>query len=112
MRICIVAEGCYPYTVGGISRWADGLIRSFPDQEFVLLTIVANRDLRGKFMYELPENVAEVYELYLDDLDWCRQRKRKKRMSRKEYQSLRSLMIGGKIEWESLIDFFQKKSGL
>lgn len=109
MRICIVAEGCYPYTVGGMSSWADSLIRSFPDQEFVILTIVANRDLRGKFMYELPENVVEVYELYLDDLDWCRQRKRKKSMNRKEYQALRSLMMGGKIEWESLIDFSQKK---
>ena len=77
MRICIVAEGCYPYTVGGMSSWAHGLIRSFPNQEFVILAIIANRELRGKFVYEMPENVVEVHELYLDDLDWCRSRKRK-----------------------------------
>lgn len=92
-----------------MSSWANGLIQSFPHQEFIILTIVANRELRGKFVYELPENVVEVHELYLDDLDWCRQRKRKKRMGRKEYQALRSLMIGDQIEWEALIDFFQKK---
>ncbi|MDE7008159.1 MAG: DUF3492 domain-containing protein, partial [Lachnospiraceae bacterium] len=24
MRICLVVEGCYPYTVGGMSSWAHG----------------------------------------------------------------------------------------
>lgn len=109
MRICIIAEGCYPYTVGGMSSWAHGLIRSFPKQEFVILTIVANRDLRGKFVYELPDNVVEVHELYLEDLDWCRHSKRKEHMNKKEYQALRSLMLGRRVEWEALIDFFQKK---
>lgn len=109
MRICIVAEGCYPYTVGGMSSWAHGLISSFPNQEFVILTIVANRDMRGKFVYELPENVIEVHELYLDDLDWVKRRGPKKRMSRREYEALRSLMLGKQVDWEALIDFFQKK---
>ncbi len=108
MRICIVAEGCYPYTVGGMSSWAHGLIRSFPRQEFVILAIVANRELRGKFVYELPENVVEVHELYLEDLDWGRH-KRKNRMNKKEYQALRSLLLGKQVEWEALIDYFQKK---
>lgn len=111
MRICIVAEGCYPYTVGGMSSWAHSLIRSFPKQEFVILAIVANRELRGKFVYELPENVVEVHELYLDDLDWCR-RRRKSRMNKKEYQALRSLLLGKQVEWEALIDYFQKKRSL
>ena len=35
MRICIVAEGSYPYTMGGVSSWADDLICSFPEHEFV-----------------------------------------------------------------------------
>ncbi len=109
MRICIVAEGCYPYTVGGMSSWAHGLIRSFPGQEFIILAVVSNRDLRGKFVYELPENVVEVQELYLDDVDWCKRRGRRSRMNRKEYQALRSLLLGKQVEWEVLIDFFQKK---
>ena len=65
MKVCIVAEGCYPYVVGGVSGWINSMIKSFPNIEFILLTIVANRSVRGKFVYELPENLTQVYELYL-----------------------------------------------
>lgn len=109
MRICIVAEGCYPYVVGGVSAWIHGLIHTFPKQEFVILAIVADRSLRGKYVYELPPNVKEVHEVYLNDEDWCKKRMRKLRMNKKEYQALRSLLLGQKIEWEVLFDFF--KSG-
>ena len=70
MRICFIAEGCYPYVVGGVSSWVHSMIKNFPNQEFILLTIVANREASGKFAYELPENVTEVYEVYLEDVDW------------------------------------------
>ena len=73
MKVCIVAEGCYPYVVGGVSSWINSMITAFPDIEFVVLAIVANRSYRGKFVYELPENVSEVYELYLEDYDWVEQ---------------------------------------
>ena len=63
MKVCIVAEGCYPYVVGGVSGWINSMIKSFPNIEFILLTIVANRSVRGKFVYELPENLTQVYEL-------------------------------------------------
>lgn len=109
MRICIVAEGCYPYVVGGVSSWIHSLIRSFPNQEFVILAIVADRSMRGKYVYELPSNVTEVHEIYLNDSDWGKRRMRKHRMNKKEYHALRSLLLGQKIEWETLFDFFQKK---
>ena len=66
MKICIIAEGCYPYMIGGVSQWIHGLIHSYPKQEFIILTIVADRSLRGKYVYELPENVSGIYELYLN----------------------------------------------
>ena len=43
MKVCIVAEGCYPYVVGGVSGWINSMIQSFPNVEFILLTIVADR---------------------------------------------------------------------
>ena len=55
MRICIIAEGCYPYTVGGVSGWVHNLIQSFPEQEFVILSVISDRSLRGKYIYELPD---------------------------------------------------------
>lgn len=82
MRICMVVEGCYPYVVGGVSSWVHSLIQLFPEHEFVILTIVANRSMRGKFVYRLPENVTEVHELYLNDDEWDKKRRRR-RMDRK-----------------------------
>lgn len=107
MRICIVVEGCYPYVVGGVSSWVHNLIQAFSDQEFVILSIVANRSLRGKFVYELPENVVEVRELYLEDAQWGKKR-RYKRMNRKEYQTLRSLILNQQTDWETLFRWFQQ----
>ena len=80
MKVCLVAEGCYPYVVGGVSGWINSLIKSFPNIEFILLAIVANRSQRGKFVYELPENLTQVYELYLDDCEWDEGRKMRKRL--------------------------------
>ena len=75
MRICIVAEGCYPYVVGGVSSWVNSMIKTFPDYQYTVLSIVANRSFRGKFVYDLPENVVEVHELYLEDYDFRRTKK-------------------------------------
>ncbi len=111
MRICIIAEGCYPYVVGGVSEWIHSLICSCPEQEFIIQTIVADRSLRGKYAYELPENVREVHELYLNDSDWSKRRSRKRaKMNREEHQALVSLMFGEQVKWEALFDYFQKKS--
>ena len=49
MRICLIAEGCYPYVVGGVSSWLHSMIQTFPNQEFIILSIIANRSLSGKF---------------------------------------------------------------
>ncbi|MFQ9395851.1 MAG: DUF3492 domain-containing protein [Lachnospiraceae bacterium] len=75
MKVCIVAEGCYPYVVGGVSGWINSMIQSFPNVEFILLTIVADRSFRGKFVYGLPENLTQVYEIYLDDFEWVEGKK-------------------------------------
>lgn len=112
MKICIVAEGCYPYVVGGVSGWINSMIKLYPNVEFSILAIVANRSVSGKFLYELPENVTEVYEVYLEDHDWSDvpESIRYKKLEHKEYQALRSLIFSSKIDWPVLFDLFQKDS--
>ena len=111
MRVCIVAEGCYPYVVGGVSGWIHSMIQSFPNLEFVLLTIVANRSMRGKFVYELPENVTEVYELYLDDWDWEDGRKTRRgfRLTEKEFKQMQFMVLNQKTDWDVIFDLFHNK---
>lgn len=109
MRVCMIAEGCYPYVTGGMSSWMHGFIQSFPKVEFILLTIVSNRELSGKFVYQLPENVLEVHELYLQDVDWDGNRKgwRERRLNKREYAALRGLVMGQRVDWDTLFDLFQ-----
>lgn len=110
MKVCIVAEGCYPYTVGGVSSWIDSMIKSFPNLEFVILAIVSNRSQSGKFVYKLPENVSEVYEVYLEDVDWDREKKQKKvSLNAKEYEALCSLLLDRNVDWDVLFELFQHK---
>jgi glycosyltransferase involved in cell wall biosynthesis len=97
--------------VGGVSSWIHNLIKAFPNLEFVILSIVANRDYRGKFVYELPENVTEVHELYLQDYDWSTKRRhnRKASLKKKEYEALRSLVLNREVQWNTLFTMFQNK---
>jgi len=109
VKVCIVVEGCYPYVTGGVSSWVHGLIQSFPKLEFIILAIISNRSLSGKFTYELPENVSEVHELYLEDADWNRKGRRRCRLSKAEYQAFRSLVRNRRVEWETVFRMFQEK---
>ena len=110
MRVCFIAEGCYPYTVGGVSSWIHSMIHLFPNIEFVLTTVVSNRSQRGKFVYELPENLTEVHEVYLQDFDWdhSRKRGRRVRLSKTQYRAMRSIILNQEANWEPLFELFQK----
>lgn len=112
MKICIVAEGCYPYVVGGVSGWIHSMIKAFPEHDFIVLGIIANRKQSGKFEYTLPDNVCAVYEAYLDDLDWGASRKegRRTKLKRNEYRALRSLIMNRRVEWDAIFDLFQKNT--
>lgn len=112
MKVCILAEGCYPYVVGGVSSWVHSLINSFSNLEVILLTVVANREQRGRFAYELPENVTEVYEVYLEDKEWLGSRGAGKSisLSRKERAALRALILDEQTDyWPTLFKLFEKR---
>lgn len=62
--VCLILEGSYPYARGGVSIWADSLIRSLPDMTFHLWCLVARRRDITPF-YELPGNVIGVTDVVL-----------------------------------------------
>ena len=106
MRVCIITEGSYPYVVGGVSSWIHNLIKAFSDVEFVLWEIVSDRHQEREFMYELPENLTEIYEVYLQDDDWDinGSKEEHKRLKKNEYEVLKSLMIGVETDWHGLFE--------
>lgn len=104
----MVAEGCYPYVVGGVSGWINSMIQSFPNIEFILVAIVSDRSVSGKFAYDLPENLTEVHEVYLEDVDWgvSRKKTRRRKLKKKQYHALRSLMLNRKVAWNTIFELF------
>ncbi len=111
MKVCIVAEGCYPYVVGGVSSWINSMIRTFSNLEFVVLAIISDRSQSGRFVYELPENVTEVHEVYLQDFDWqhTKKRGRRTRLTKLQYRALQSLVLNSRIDWDTLFELFHQE---
>jgi glycosyltransferase involved in cell wall biosynthesis len=112
MRICVIAEGCYPYVVGGVSGWIDNLIRSFPNIEFVLLTVITDRSISGKFKFNIPDNVSEIHEVYLNDIDWTNRKesRRHHKLNRRYYNALCNLILNENVDWPAIIDMLQNRN--
>lgn len=107
MKICVVAEGCYPYVVGGVSGWINSMIKAFPEVEFIVLSIISDRSQSGKFQYQLPDNVSAVYEAYLNDIDFIGKKKRKNiRLNKEQYRAIRSIILNYKTDWDVVFDLF------
>lgn len=65
-HVCMVIEGAYPFITGGVSAWCHQLISEMPDVDFTLLVILP-ASYRGKdYKYQLPKNVVDVNEVWLD----------------------------------------------
>ena len=67
MKICLILlKGPYPYVHGGALTWMHQYITEMKEHEFVLWVVGQRMKQRGEFVYELPENVVEVHEVFLD----------------------------------------------
>ena len=110
VKICLILEGCYPYVFGGVSTWMHQYINKMKEHEFVLWVIGAKAENRGKFVYEFPENVTEVHEVFLDDALRMKDAGRLRHLfSDEETQSLRELMLCGRPDWEVLFRLYHDK---
>ena len=122
MRICLIAEGSYPYVTGGVSNWIHALVTGMPEHEFVLHTIGASEKQRGQFRYELPANLTVVHETFLDAGFPIRRRGRRFRLTEREKAALAGHLGGGKtgpdraeegtvppgaLDWGTLFDLFR-----
>lgn len=108
MRVCMIMEGCYPYVYGGVSSWTHQYIQAMPDVEFVLWCIGAKSEDRGKFKFQLPENVVEVREVFLDDAFKIKGKKNERiQISKQQMNEMQKLFTGEHLEWSVLFEMFQ-----
>jgi len=62
--VCLILEGSYPYTKGGVSEWTHQLVTGLPDLTFHLWCIIPPR-ADEKPLYELPRNVVGWSNVHL-----------------------------------------------
>lgn len=109
MRVCMILEGCYPYVFGGVSSWTHQYIQAMPDIEFVLWCIGAKAEDKGKFKFEIPKNVVEVKEVFLDDALRIKMDKRERKKLSISYEvkeELKKLFVCEKLNWDILFEKF------
>lgn len=110
MRICLIAEGSYPYVVGGVSSWVQTLIKSMPEHEFIIYAIGADEKEKGNFKYDLPDNLTEVREIFLNPNHSSPVKKRKSyKLNPAEKQAIKSLLVNGDGGWEELFSLFKRR---
>lgn len=109
MKICIIVEGAYPYSTGGVSSWLQRMMMEFKDIEFVIQTLVIDRKQKNKIRYKIPSNVSEIHEVYLFDDDYGVKNKKIK-LNQVECDAFKSLFYGMDIDWEFIFEFFQRKN--
>ncbi|WP_273449641.1 GT4 family glycosyltransferase PelF [Streptococcus ferus] len=110
MRICMVFEGSYPYVHGGVSTWAHQYITELKEHEFVIWAIGAKKEEQGQFVYELPDNVLEIHEVFLDDLDMPNIKDGgSSDLTDAELETLKKLVACERPDWSLLFDLFQSK---
>ncbi|WFA10151.1 GT4 family glycosyltransferase PelF [Tissierella sp. Yu-01] len=115
MKVCIVAEGSYPYIAGGVSSWLHQLISNFKEHDFILITLMPDNKRKGKFVYDLPDNIVGIRELSLSNMLNSKGKWNKKiALTESDYIQLKNLLSFKKVEWDKLFNTFQeiKKSKL
>jgi polysaccharide biosynthesis protein PelF len=110
LKICLLLEGSYPHVTGGVSTWAQMLIKNMPEYEFIIYSIGAEEKYRGAYKYKLPDNVVTVQEVFLDEMLKEKGRYGKRyRLSKDEIKNLKFLITGEKVTWGPIFRLMAEK---
>lgn len=105
----MILEGSYPYINGGVSSWMHNYIKASPDIEYVLWVIGAHEKDKGRFKYELADNVLEVHEVFLDSAIKMAPAGKKVRLTVEEKEAVSALIDCARPDWGVLVSMFQDK---
>jgi glycosyltransferase involved in cell wall biosynthesis len=62
VRVCMILEGTYPYSIGGVSSWVQEIISGMPEIEFSVVHLYFEKE-PSRIKFALPKNLKEVIKL-------------------------------------------------
>jgi glycosyltransferase involved in cell wall biosynthesis len=65
--VCLLLEGTYPFVKGGVSSWVHQLVLKLPHLNFTIFHVSPKRGFYPGPVYEMPENVVGLEQIYLHD---------------------------------------------
>lgn len=108
MKICLIAEGSYPYVTGGVSSWINHLMTNLPEHEFIVLAINPESCRGSPAKYKYPVNLTQVIDVFIDDFSDAQANARHVlKASPGEREQVRQLMAGEVKDWPELFQVFQ-----
>lgn len=111
MRICILTEGSYPYVLGGVSSWIHTMILNCPQHEFIVYVVYPESSKKGQYKYDIPSNVVEIVEVFLDEIDLSEGKSGKKyRFKDSHKKAIQNLLEGNEVDWKEIFEFFKEKN--
>jgi polysaccharide biosynthesis protein PelF len=108
MKICMILEGSYPFVRGGVSKWVQDMILSQPENEFVIWAVGDKEEKRGKYLVDIPSNVIEIHEAFLDTALTQRVKKNTNvKLNPIQYQAVSQLVRCENPDIKVLLDTFE-----
>lgn len=111
MKICMIAEGCYPYVVGGVSSWIQMMMTGLESYDFEIYTIAAEVSQKGQFKYEFPVNMKAIHENFLlEGIVPNKKGKKKKRIPVEQAECLARLVTSAdSIPWKRIYEIIHSE---
>lgn len=109
MKVCLIAEGSYPYTFGGVSAWVQMLIQGNPKVDFSIQTIISSRADASECKFVIPKNVVSMHDTFLSDDDVVHKVRKKTKLNAREKDAFKSLLYGKNVDWPTIFNYFEHK---
>lgn len=107
--VSLVLEGTYPFVPGGVSSWVHQILHAYPERKFSLIHIGPREGYYERQVFELPDNVAELQNLYCSGPSSPLNKRGKKRLTKGSSSSrvlnaLRRLHLEENVDSEMVAD--------
>ncbi len=67
LHVCLIAEGSYPYAVGGTATWTQQLIETLDDVDFSVVALCAEPKQPKDRLYPGPNNLRAVHDVVIGE---------------------------------------------
>ncbi|MHA1860320.1 MAG: GT4 family glycosyltransferase PelF [Candidatus Asgardarchaeia archaeon] len=106
MRVCMIAEGTYPVSMGGVATWIHTIIENMPDIEFSVVSLVPSKEVISKF--SKTKNLKEMIYVQIPESDGIYENPKNDKKEKKFVKNLSTFHdFLEELNFESIIEYLK-----